>query len=189
MGEFTMEPFKRLGALLFAAGIAVALGYGYWAEYYHWPPVTFIDIRGDRAELLAGIQSYQSPAEFLASPVGTGCQWIRDVGGSRQVEGAPPFNLETLACSEFTDLEHPGLLQVTFYNNRLMETAFSARVPESYREAFEKRYGVRVNRFDRVFAGQNREVSWFDQDPSRARLILGDERLWHERTLWLKRYE
>ncbi len=145
----------------------------------------FTAIETEPQVLLAGLESYSSP-EAVAAALGNPSWEVKEQSGLRQNDKRPPFNVLSVSLAPFQDRGHRGELQLTFFNSRLMSTAFYPHHPEAYRASLG-RFPPRDVRGGELWPKYLRVWNAVDYK-GREYFLWGDERLLAQRNRWIMKY-
>jgi len=182
---------KKLGLALLAASFLSVAALGavlvWWLEYYR--AVSFTEVAADRAELIDGIESYQSVAEFVA--------WLKANSQDYEIEVAdttagtsnrPPYRNVSIKLVEYEFMEHRGDLFVSFFNDRLMSVGFYPSHPDSFFRSLRANIGLAFGEKEEDLPSPNVRV-WIATNHTGQRYIhWSDTHLDDELRLWIKRY-
>lgn len=149
------------------------------------PAEDFTTIEADPESLVGGLKSYSAPEavrRILGHPEWT----VTEQSGLAANDRRPPFNILSVVIAPYEDRVHRGELHLTFFNSRLMSTAFYPRDPAAYRAQL----GVFPARG--TLGGELRPKHlrvWHAVDYKKREYFLwGDDRLMEQRNRWIMRY-
>jgi len=98
----------------------------------------------------------------------------------------PPYRVYTLRIAPSTHLKQPGALLITFYNNRLLQTAFYPERLDDYVAAL-KDAGIGIRFGQELVRGYT--TIWIGIDFDNQRYVgWADKRLREQQRRWLARY-
>jgi hypothetical protein len=147
---------------------------------------SFTEAENPRASLFPGFESYASRAEVAPKlPAGAEKKIVEETvlagDGSK-----PPYRIHVLQVAPYQHLAEPGVLLLTFYNDRLLQTAFYPEQLENYL-ANLKKSGTDL-RFGRELVNGN-TIIWIGIDFDNKHYIgWADRRLREQQRRWLARY-
>lgn len=148
---------------------------------------SFTEVESARTALISGFESYASLKEVTA-------KLSKDVEVKTVVDSSlaksssqPPYKVHTLSVTPFEHLHYPGKLLLTFYNDRLEQSAFYPEKVDSYITALEKT-GLVLKPGSEVVQGNT--VIWDGKDADQNRFVgWADKRLREQQRRWLARYD
>ncbi len=112
---------------------------------------SFTEIEKDRAPLFPGYESYASREEVTAKlPRDIEKNVVEETSLAKD-DSKPPYRIYTLRVAPYKHLDQSGALLITFYNDRLLQTAFYPEKLDEYVAALKKS-GTGV-RFGQEFVG------------------------------------
>jgi len=145
----------------------------------------FTIIEAEPEILIGDLKSYSSP-EVVARALGHPSWKVTEQSGLPATDKRPPFNILSVVVAPYQDRGHSGELHITFFNSRLVLTAFYPRDPGAYRAtlgAFPARD---------VLGGELRPKHlrvWHAVDYKEKEYFLwGDDRLMKQQSRWIERY-
>jgi hypothetical protein len=150
---------------------------------------SFVEVRGDRAKLIAPFESYESISTVRRRLTDGGFTWavIENSQTVAKGEKRPPFQIYVIKIENFSNQGFEGTLKLQFFNDRMMATWFYPKNFASYRAALESRHpelrsgrATVIEQFTRIEFGVDHE--------QRAYVVWEDSRLRDELDLWIKRY-
>ena len=186
----------RIGALALLLLFLPGLGYLlYQLTVDFWWPVSFVEGAKERTRLIDGLESYQSIDEARAWLAARSLTWqvIADDHLAPD-DRRPPFSIYSVTIKEFSHLDCPGELTVTFLNNRLMSTVFYPNDLKTYLDRLVTRDGIRFvadpkrpDSLEATLAPYTRVWSFRDYQ-GRGYVAWADTRLEKEESIWTMRY-
>ncbi len=147
---------------------------------------SFTEVEKNRAALLPGFESYASREEVTAKLPSEAEKKVVEAKSLTKDNETPPYSTYTISVSPFTHLDQPGKLLITFYNNRLLQTAFYPVKLDAYLNALRKS-GVALQFAQELVAGNT--VIWIGVDFDKKDYVgWADKRLREQQRRWLARY-
>ncbi|MHB8882687.1 MAG: hypothetical protein ACYC69_14410 [Thermodesulfovibrionales bacterium] len=158
----------------------------WFLEYYHLPPITFIQVDAVHSKLINGIESYQSINDFKGFLARNSLQW-EESEDNPSPRGRPPFNVHTITLKNYSHLGFSDVLEIKFINNRLMSTTFRPAVFEKYVETLAKE-GIKFDNKQEAKLSPYTIIRVATDYKGRKYIKWSDIRLDKEVDLWIKRY-
>lgn len=147
---------------------------------------SFTEVEKNRAALLPGFESYASREEVTAKLPSEAEKKVVEAKSLTKDDGTPPYRTYTISVSPFTHLDHPGKLLITFYNDRLLQTAFYPEKLNDYLNAL-RASGVPLQFAQELVNGNT--VIWIGVDFDKKDYVgWADKRLREQQRRWLARY-
>ena len=147
---------------------------------------SFTEVEKNRSALLPGFESYASREEVTAKLPGEAERRVVEAKSLVREDGTPPYSTYTISIAPFTHLDQPGRLLITFYNNRLLQTAFYPDKFDDYLSALRKS-GVALQFAQELVHGHT--VVWIGVDLDKKDYVgWADKRLREQQRRWLARY-
>jgi hypothetical protein len=147
---------------------------------------SFTETESPRAPLFPGFESYASREEVATRlPAEAKQRTLEEIalGGE---DSKPPYRIRIMEIAPVRDLNEPGALLLTFYNDRLLQTAFYPDSLEQYLAAL-KRSGTEL-KFGRELVNGH-TVLWIGSDfDNRYYIGWADRRLREQQRRWLARF-
>lgn len=147
---------------------------------------SFTEIEKDRAKLIGELESYAARDEVMAKlPRDVEAKVTEDT--SRHKQGSqPPYQVYAVKLTSYEHLKHSGSLLITFFNNRLMQTAFYPDKLDSYVAALRAN-GVAVKTGSEYKSGHT--MIWIGSDfDNKSYVGWADDRLRSQQRRWLSKY-
>jgi len=146
----------------------------------------FLEVENVRSPLIDGFESYASIQEVTAKmPKHLEMKVVADTSLAKN-SSQPPYKIHTVSVAPYEHLNHLGTLQLTFYNDRLVQSAFYPEKFKNYVNALEKS-GVMLELGAEAVRGNT--VIWQGKDDDQYRFIgWADKRLRQQQQRWLVRY-
>lgn len=181
-----MKKIKYLVAIILLLGISISI---WWFEYYHIPPVSFVEKEDTEVLLPEFVSSYQSVDLVKNSLVDGHFIVIDKISKSENNQNRPPFNVRTLIVEEFSLLDQIGKLEVDFFNDRAMAVRFVSTSAEIFLKKFEQSANIVIPEYsDRAQLSSHVQV-WTNTGMDNKKIINWvDTRLLKQYLLWQKRY-
>lgn len=169
---------------LLAAGLHIAL---LAAWFVGCGSESFTEVEKARSPLFPGFESYASREEVLPKlPREVEIKVVEETSLSRG-NATPPYRVYAVSLSPFEHLGQPGKLILTFYNNRLLQTAFYPERLDAYVKAL-RGSGVAVE-----FAAElakDHTVIWIGRNFDNKEYVgWADKRLREQQRRWLANYQ
>jgi hypothetical protein len=148
---------------------------------------SFTEIEKTRSPLFPGFESYASPEEVKPKlPSDAEIKVVEETSLAKN-NSEPPYRTTTLSIAPFTHLDQPGKLLITFYNNRLVQTAFYPESLDEYVKALRKS-GLEIKFAQELAKGNT--VIWIGLDFDNKHYVgWADKRLREQQRRWLARYQ
>jgi len=147
---------------------------------------SFTEVEKTRSSLLPGFESYASREEVMAKLPDGAEKTVVEAKSLTRDDGTPPYSTYTISVSPYTHLDQPGRLLITFYNNRLLQTAF---YPDRFHDYLS---ALRKNGVDLRFALElvkGHTVIWIGIDFDKKDYVgWADKRLREQQRRWLALY-
>jgi hypothetical protein len=148
---------------------------------------SFTEVEKARSPLFPGFESYASREEVMPKlPPEVEIKVVEEISLSKG-NSTPPYRVYVVSVSPFKHLEQPGKLVITFYNNRLLQTAFYPEKLDVYVRALQGS-GVPV-----AFAhelAKDHTVIWIGRDFDNEEYVgWADKRLRGQQRRWLASYQ
>jgi hypothetical protein len=146
----------------------------------------FTEVESQRAPLFPGYESYASRDEVMAKlPRGAEKTVLEETSFAKDAAN-PPYRIYTLRVAPYSHLDQPGALVITFYNDRLLQTAFYPGKLDDYIAALrESGTGVRFGQ--ELVRGHT--TIWIGTDFDNKHYVgWADKRLREQQRRWLARY-
>lgn len=147
---------------------------------------SFTEIESVRTPLFPGFESYASREEVM--PKLSREVEIKLVEESSLSTGSstPPYRIYAISISPYPHLEQRGKLLITFYNNRLLQTAYYPENIDDYVIAL-RRSGVAVESGQQLIKGHT--MIWIGVDFDNVPYVgWADKRLREQQRRWLANY-
>jgi hypothetical protein len=148
---------------------------------------SFTEIETTRSPLFPGFNSYAPRDEVMAKlPREVEIKVVEETSLAKG-NSTPPYRVYTISIAPYPHLGQPGKLLMTFYNDRLLQTAFYPQELDDYVKALRKS-GVAVE-FAKELAKGN-TVIWIGIDFDNNHYVgWADKRLREQQRRWLARYQ
>lgn len=149
---------------------------------------SFIKIETEHTKLIDGIESYQNIANFKAFLKQSSLQW--EITGDKKSpsDNRPPFHIYEITIKNYSHYSFLGELQVSFFNDRLVDTTFYPLEFDRYKNALEKEEGIQFDDKQKVKIPPFTEVYIASDHKKNKYVRWEDTRLANEFNLWIKRY-
>ena len=149
-------------------------------------PESFTDLEDARAPLFPGYESYASRAEVTGKlPPELDKKVVEETSLAKE-PSQPPYRVYTLRIAPYTHLKQPGALLITFYNDRLLQTAFYPEKLDDYVAAL-KDAGTAIRFGQELVRGHT--TIWIGIDFDNQHYVgWADKRLREQQRRWLARY-
>lgn len=146
----------------------------------------FTEVESDRAPLFPGYESYASREEVTPKlPRDIEKNVVEETSLAKD-NSKPPYRIYTLSIAPYKHLDQSGALFITFYNDRLLQTAFYPERLDDYVAALKKS-GTGV-RFGQELAVGHTTI-WIGIDFDNKHYVgWADKRLREQQRRWLARY-
>lgn len=147
---------------------------------------SFTEIEKDRAPLVAGLLSYASRDEVMPRLSRESAVKVVEDTARNKTESQPPYHVYAVKLTPYEHLKQPGQLQLTFFNNRLMQVAF---YPEKFDEyvATLRASGVDLMTGQELITGHT--TIWLGSDFDNIPYVgWADDRLRKQQRRWLSKY-
>jgi hypothetical protein len=146
----------------------------------------FLKVESVRSPLMEDFESYASIQEVTAKlPKDLEVKVVADTSLAKN-NSQPPYKIHSISVSPYEHLKHLGTLQLTFYNDRLMQSAFYPEKFKSYVSAVEPTGWVLQLGAE---TGRGNTVIWQGKDDDQYRFVgWADKRLRQQQQRWLVRY-
>ena len=146
----------------------------------------FLRVESARSPLIDGFESYASIQEVTAKlPKDLEVKVVADTSLAKN-SSQPPYRMHTIGVAPYEHLNHLGILQLTFYNDRLVQCAFYPEKFKSYIGAVEKT-GLMLELGAEAVRGNT--AIWQGKDDDQYRFVgWADKRLRQQQQRWLVRY-
>lgn len=148
---------------------------------------TYTEIEQARAPLFSGFESYASVTQVKSKlPAEAAIKVVEETAlGKPPV--TPPYRIYSISVSPYRHLEKPGKLVITFYNERLMQTAFYPEKLDEYVQAL-RRAGTGLGFGQELVNGHT--VIWIGTDFDNQQYVgWSDKRLRDQQRRWLAKYQ
>jgi hypothetical protein len=147
---------------------------------------SFTEIESPRAPLFPGFQSYAPPEEVIARlPPELDKKIIEETSLAKD-PSQPPYRIYILRIAPYMHLNQRGALVITFYNNRLLQTAFYPEKFDDYVPAL-KSAGIEIRFGQELVRGHT--TIWIGTDFDNQQYVgWADKRLREQQRRWLARY-
>jgi hypothetical protein len=148
---------------------------------------SFTEVETTRSPLFPGFESYASREEVMPKlsrevEIKLVEESALSMGGS-----TPPYRIYALSISPYPHLEQPGKLLITFYNNRLLQTAYYPENIDEYVKAL-RRSGVAVENGRELIKGHT--MIWIGVDFDNVPYVgWADKRLRDQQRRWFANYK
>lgn len=144
-------------------------------------------VEKNRSELFPGFESYAAWEDVKSSlPPDVEAKVAEDTTLG-QGKSAPPYKAYAVSLSPYSHLELRGRLLITFFNDRLMTTAFYPDNLDDYLAALRKS-GVAVE-FSQELS-RNNTMIWIGTDFDHKQYVgWADKRLRDQQRRWLANYQ
>lgn len=146
----------------------------------------FLKVESVRSPLMEDFESYASIQEVTAKlPKDLAVKVVADTSLAKN-SSQPPYKIHSISVAPYEHLNHLGTLQLTFYNDRLMQSAFYPEKFKSYVSTVEQtglvlQFGAETVRGNTVI--------WQGKDDDQYRFVgWADKRLRQQQQRWLVRY-
>lgn len=147
---------------------------------------SFTEIESPRAPLFPGYESYASREEVIPKLPRHAEKRVVDETSLVNDGAKPPYRIYTLRIAPYAHLNQLGALVITFYNDRLLQTAFYPEKLDAYVAALKKS-GTEV-RFGRELIRGHTTI-WIGTDFDNKQYVgWADKRLREQQRRWLARY-
>lgn len=184
--------FLRLGAGLAAGTLALVAGGLGLAGCHREPPAPdYRDVPADPVPLMDGFESYATVADVKAKLLHATLMEDFERPSRR---GSPPYEHVLLQASDFFHLDRGGVLELRFFNDRLMETVFWPREPGNYSARLRDVLTARGFEVGAARSGEQWEAEMGHavvrsrNDLDGLRFAWHDERLTAQEVEWTMRY-
>lgn len=168
--------------------LLIGIVYVWWFQYYH--PVSFLEVRSDRARLVDDLESYISVEELVQRLQKRAIRFELDAtpSSSSQYAERPPFNVASVKVRNFTHLGVSGEFVVEFFNNRLVGARFYPADTDAYLAQLLSRAGIDLVHQSEVYFDKNARAWRAFDHAERGYVGWEDVRLSREMELWIRRY-
>jgi hypothetical protein len=147
---------------------------------------SFTEIETTRSPLFPGFHSYAPRAEVMAKLSREVKVEVVEQTSLAQGDSTPPYRIYTMSIAPYPHLGQPGKLHMTFYNDRLLQTAFYPQELDDYVKAL-RNSGVAVEFGQELVKGNT--VIWIGIDFDNKHYVgWADQRLREQQRRWLARY-
>jgi hypothetical protein len=136
--------------------------------------------------LFPGYESYASLGEVMAKlPADAEKKMVEETSLAKD-GSKPPYRIQVLRVAPYRHLDQPGALFLTFYNDRLLQTAYYPERLDEYVAALKKS-GLGV-KFGQEFVTGHTTI-WIGTDFDNKQYVgWADKRLREQQRRWLSRY-
>jgi hypothetical protein len=147
----------------------------------------YTEIEQRRSPLLSGFESYASIEEVKSKlPAEAEIKVTEDTSLAKN-NSKPPYRIYSLSVAPYVHLEKPGKLVITFYNDRLLQTAFYPEKLDDYVQTL-KRAGTSLGFAQELVNGYT--VIWIGTDFDNKHYVgWADKRLREQQRRWLANYQ
>jgi hypothetical protein len=147
---------------------------------------TFTEVESPRAPLFPGYESYASREEVTPKLPHDADKTVIDETSLAKDGSKPPYSIFALRVAPYTHLDQAGALVITFYNDRLLQTAFYPEKLDDYVAALKKS-GIGVKFGQELVKGHT--TIWIGTDFDNQQYVgWADKRLREQQRRWLARY-
>jgi hypothetical protein len=147
---------------------------------------SFTEIESQRAPLFPGYESYASREEVVPKLPPHAEKNVVEETSLVKDASKPPYSIYTLRIVPYLHLDQSGALVITFYNNRLLQTAFYPDRLDDYVAALKKS-GTGVKFGQELVSGHT--TLWIGTDFDNNHYVgWADKRLREQQRRWLARY-
>jgi hypothetical protein len=147
---------------------------------------TFTEVESPRALLFPGYESYASREEVTPKLPPHAEKKVVEETSLAKDGSKPPYRIYTLRVAPYTHLDQSGALVITFYNDRLLQTAFYPERLDEYVAALRKS-GTGVKFGQELVTGHT--TVWIGTDFDNKHYVgWADKRLREQQRRWLARY-
>jgi hypothetical protein len=148
---------------------------------------TYTEVKQPRAHLLPGFESYESLNEVRAKlPSNAEVEVIEDNSLAKDTS-KPPYRMQAISVAPYRHLERPGRLVITFYNDRLLQTAFYPDRLDEYILTL-RHAGINLGYGQQLVNGNT--VIWIGTDFDNKQYVAwADKRLREQQRRWLANYQ
>jgi hypothetical protein len=147
---------------------------------------SFTEVEKIRAPLFPGYESYASREEITPKlPRELEKEVVEETSLAKDAS-QPPYRIYTLRVSPYKHLDQYGALFITFYNDRLLQTAFYPERLDEYVAALKKS-GTGLKFGQELVRGHT--TIWIGTDFDNKQYVgWADKRLREQQRRWLARY-
>jgi hypothetical protein len=147
---------------------------------------SFTEVESVRSPLFPGYDSYASVEEVTPKlPLQAEKKVVEETSLAKDAS-KPSYRIYTLRIAPYTHLDQSGALFITFYNNRLLQTAFYPEKLDEYVAALKKS-GTGVRFGQELVRGHT--TIWIGTDFDNKHYVgWADKRLREQQRRWLARY-
>jgi len=148
---------------------------------------SYTEIEQARASLFPGFESYTSVKEVKSKlPAEAEIKVVEETSLAKD-SSKPPYRIYAISVSPYTHLKKPGKLALTFYNDRLLQTAFYPEKLDDYVQAL-RRAGMGLTFGQELVNGNT--VTWIGTDFDNEHYVgWADKRLREQQRRWLANYQ
>jgi hypothetical protein len=147
---------------------------------------SFTEVESQRAPLFPGYESYASLEEVAPRLPRHAEKNVVEETSLVKDASKPPYRIYTLRVAPYTHLDQSGALVITFYNDRLLQTAFYPESLDDYVAALKKS-GIGVKFGQELVRGHT--TIWIGTDFDNKQYVgWADKRLREQQRRWLARY-
>jgi hypothetical protein len=147
---------------------------------------SFTEVESARAPLLPGYESYASHEEVTPKLPRHAEKKVIEETSLTNDASKPPYRIYTLRIAPYLHLDQSGALVITFYNDRLLQTAFYPERLDDYVAALKKS-GVGMKFGQELVRGHT--TIWIGTDFDNKHYVgWADKRLREQQRRWLARY-
>ena len=147
---------------------------------------SFTEVENVRAPLFPGYESYASREEVTAKLPRDIEKNVVEEASLAKDNSKPPYRIYTLSLEPYKHLDQSGALFITFYNDRLLQTAFYPEKLDEYVAALKKS-GMGVRFGQELVSGHT--TVWIGTDFDNKQYVgWADKRLREQQRRWLARY-
>ena len=150
---------------------------------------SFTDVARDRAKLLGSLESYMSLEALKKQIEPSLLPWtVTEDNKLDPNDRRPPHNIYVVAIKGYTHLGESGSLEVSFFNDRLVEARFFPDNFDRYVAALNAEQRIAFNSSQEAVIPPNTRV-WISTDFGGKRFVgWGDVRLQQEQIDWIERF-
>jgi hypothetical protein len=148
---------------------------------------SYTEVETTRAPLFPGFESYASVKEIKSKLPAEAEIRVTEETSLAKNRSKPPYRIYSISVSPYAHLEKRGKLVITFYNDRLLQTAFYPEKLDDYVQAL-RRAGIGLASGQELANGHT--VIWIGTDFDNKHYVgWADKRLREQQRRWLANYQ
>jgi hypothetical protein len=143
---------------------------------------------GRPVRFIGNLQSFESPM-VVRSRLDSGLSWVvKEDSKVPRLPDRPPFDFFVVRVKGFKEFGHTGELELTFFNERLMEAAFRPDDADGFLRSLNDVARVNLKKDDKKRLSQNLELLAHTREKGEVWIRWQDLRLTKEVDEWVSKY-